>query len=149
MGDNAMNTNDMPRQTFATGPDSECPPAEPDAGEGEGLAEVIVGHRRIPMYGHIPGLQRCSGGCSDLLAESDGPNSPRHALHVAEQILASDWLAAHVAQVKAEALLEAAHDIRARRREFMRLNADDQYLMALDDAFGLVANRMRDCEGTR
>jgi hypothetical protein len=74
--------------------------AELDAGA---LAKVIVGHQRIPMYGHIPGLQRCSGGCSDLLAESDGPNSPRHALHVAEQILTSDWLAAHDARAKESA----------------------------------------------
>lgn len=44
------------------------------------------------------------------------------------------------------ALQGAKDDIRARIREFTRLGADPQYLNALNDAWGLVANRQRDLE---
>lgn len=45
---------------------------------------------------------------------------------------------------KAEASLAGAlEDIRERRQNFRRLNADPQYLAAMDDAFGLVNNRIR------
>ena len=40
------------------------------------------------------------------------------------------------------ALAEALADIRTRRQVFNRLGAHEQYLMALDDAFGLVNNRL-------
>lgn len=40
------------------------------------------------------------------------------------------------------ALRAAREDIRARRRHFASLKADDQYLNALDDAYGLVNNRI-------
>ena len=52
-------------------------------------------------------------------------------------------IAAREAAARREALLEAREDIRARRQNFRRLNADPQYLAAMDDAFGLVNNRLR------
>lgn len=48
----------------------------------------------------------------------------------------------HRAAVEA-ALAGALEDIRDRRQNFRRLNADPQYLAAMDDAFGLVNNRIR------
>ena len=51
-------------------------------------------------------------------------------------------LAALVHEHTDRALAEALGDIRARRQEFNRLGAHEQYLMALDDAFGLVNNRL-------
>jgi len=42
-----------------------------------------------------------------------------------------------------EALARVRDDIRARRREFRRLDADEQYLLALDDAYGIAANACR------
>ena len=76
-----------------------------DGGEGDGealakvLGEVIVRHQRIPLFNGT-GNNRCSG-CGNLHNATDGPNSPRHAAHVAAEqaldILASDWLAARIA----------------------------------------------------
>lgn len=45
--------------------------------------------------------------------------------------------------VPAAALAEALSDIAARRREFQRLGADNEYISALEDAYGLVNNRLR------
>lgn len=57
-------------------------------------------------------------------------------------------LAAHDAataeRVRREGAALVRDDIQARRREFRRLNADQQYLNALDDAYGLAANRARE-----
>ena len=48
-----------------------------------------------------------------------------------------------LAEARQEGAAAVRDDIVARRREFRRLNADQQYLNALDDAFGLAANRAR------
>lgn len=48
-----------------------------------------------------------------------------------------------IREARSEGAAEVRDDIRARRREFRRLNADSEYLLALDDAFGLAANRAR------
>lgn len=65
----------------------------------------------------------------------------------ARKLLASDWLTAHDAQVRRdatrEALTHAKDDIKARIVTFRELNADHQYMNALNDAWGLVANRLR------
>jgi len=53
------------------------------------------------------------------------------------------WLAKHDAELKAAALWEAASDIKDRIRAFRDLNADSQYDLELNDAWGLVANRAR------
>lgn len=60
--------------------------AENDAGLVEQIARVIVEHQRIPTF-ERDGEKRCSG-CDHLRGEPDGANSPRHARHVAEQIVA-------------------------------------------------------------
>lgn len=44
--------------------------------------------------------------------------------------------------IPATALLGALSDIAARRREFKQIDADDKYLTGLDDAYGLVNNRL-------
>jgi hypothetical protein len=41
-----------------------------------------------------------------------------------------------------QALTAAREDIRARRRHFASLGANEEYLSALDDAYGLVNNRI-------
>lgn len=41
-----------------------------------------------------------------------------------------------------QALTAAREDIRARRRHFASLGANEEYLNALDDAYGLVNNRI-------
>lgn len=46
-------------------------------------------------------------------------------------------------EARAQAVREAKDDIRARIVTFRSLGADDQYLNALNDAWGLVANRER------
>lgn len=51
-----------------------------------------------------------------------------------------------IAAAETRALEGARDDIRDRRREFVRLGADGQYLSALDDAWGLVSNRLRDLQ---
>lgn len=91
-----MNTSDMP-QTFATGPDSMCPPAVPDAGEVEGLAEVIR-----------TGLRKCR--VEDAPAPLIKDNDLHHVTHMVTAEV-RNWLAAHVAKAKAEALREAADEL--------------------------------------
>ena len=63
----------------------------------EVLAAVSVEHQRIPMFDGGLG-QRCVG-CDSLRGESDGPNSPRHAEHVAVEQAAAvrAWLADRLA----------------------------------------------------
>lgn len=51
------------------------------------------------------------------------------------------------AEAAGTALTGAREDIQFRRREFLRLDADDEYLTGLDDAFGLVSNRLRALTG--
>lgn len=77
--------------------EQETRPVSP---EWEALADIIMAHQRIPMYdGSGPvyadsGLpaRRCSGpGCDSLKGESDGPNSPRHAWHLTDLILAAGY----------------------------------------------------------
>ena len=70
----------------------------------EVLAAVNVQHQRIPMFDGYGG-QRCVG-CDSLRGESDGPNSPRHAEHVAVEQAAAvrSWLADRLAD---EGLREA------------------------------------------
>jgi hypothetical protein len=46
--------------------------------------KVQIQHQRIPLFDGTQG-QRCVG-CDALRGATDGPNSPRHAAHVAEQI---------------------------------------------------------------
>ena len=52
------------------------------------------------------------------------------------------------AEDRADRLQQAANgawqDIRNRHREFVRLGAHGQYLLALNDALGLISNRLRD-----
>lgn len=64
------------------------------------------------------------------------------ARNLADATLASPALDAIVAERVAAALLGAREDIRDRYREFSRLHADEQYLSALNDAWGLVNNRI-------
>ena len=73
----------------------------------EVLAAVNVQHQRIPMFDGYGG-QRCVG-CDSLRGESDGPNSPRHAEHVAVEQAAAvrSWLADRLAD---EGLREAVRD---------------------------------------
>ena len=75
----------------------------------EVLAGVNVQHQRIPMFDGYGG-QRCVG-CDSLRGESDGPNSPRHAEHVAVEQAAAvrSWLAERLASgaLQADALAEA------------------------------------------
>jgi hypothetical protein len=51
-------------------------------------------------------------------------------------------VAAREAAARREALQEAIEDIRERRRRFAGLGCDEQYLLAMDDCFGLVNNRL-------
>jgi hypothetical protein len=61
-----------------------------------------------------------------------------------EQELSDARAAARAAEGDLRAAMEGArNDIRDRKREFIRLGADPQYLMALDDAWGLVSNSLR------
>lgn len=53
-------------------------------------------------------------------------------------------VAAREAKARADGAAAVRDDIRARRREFRRLNAEQEYLNALDDAYGLAANRARE-----
>lgn len=46
-------------------------------------------------------------------------------------------------EIKAEALNEALADIKDRIVTFRELKADEHYMQALNDAWGLVANRAR------
>ena len=68
------------------------------------LSAVNVQHQRIPMFDGGGG-QRCVG-CDSLHGETDGPNSPRHAEHVAIKQAAAvrSWLADRLAD---EGLREA------------------------------------------
>jgi hypothetical protein len=70
----------------------------------EELALLLVRHQRIPIYNGTAG-QRCTG-CDSLHGETDGPNSPRHGEHLADLILASDWLAAREAAAAEQARAE-------------------------------------------
>jgi hypothetical protein len=61
-----------------------------------------------------------------------------------------DLWASQVEDAVISALTEAREDIRARYRIFTDLNADQPYLNALSDAYGLVNNRIsRRTEGGR
>lgn len=86
-------------------PDSEA------AALTEQIAELLAEHQRIPMFDGSDG-QRCSGGCDELRGEPDGPNSPRHAAHVAA-ILAARLADSRPAVTEAavEAAAEALHGI--------------------------------------
>lgn len=55
-------------------------------------------------------------------------------------------VAAAETKARAEGAAAVRDDIQARRREFRRLNADPQYLNALDDAYGLANNRARQAD---
>lgn len=68
------------------------------SGLREVLAAISVQHQRIPRYAGSFGGMRCVG-CDHLEGATDGPNSPRHAEHVAgEQATAVlDWLRARLA----------------------------------------------------
>lgn len=76
----------------------------------EALFGIIFGHQRIPTYDGTAG-QRCTG-CDSLKGETDGPNSPRQARHLADLIVAAGWVspeevAAREADARREALQEA------------------------------------------
>ena len=73
-------------------PDANDPSAQ------EGLAGVILAHQRIPLFDGTQG-QRCVG-CDNLRGETDGPNSPRHAAHLADAILRAGF--GPVREVEAE-----------------------------------------------
>lgn len=81
-------------------------------GEVERAAEVLVQHQRIPTY-DARDSYRCSG-CDSLKGESDGPNSPRHAIHVAEALAAANLLAESTAEPAAEVGLRAAIEAKLR-----------------------------------
>lgn len=79
--------------------------------EAEALFNILFGHQRIPTYDGTAG-QRCTG-CDSLNGETDGPNSPRQAKHLAALILEAGWVSpeeseAREAAARREALLEAA-----------------------------------------
>lgn len=58
----------------------------------EALSEIFMSHQRIPSA-LDDGTKRCTGlACNSLRGETDGPNSPRHAWHLADEVLDSDWL---------------------------------------------------------
>lgn len=102
--------------------------ATPDAGDVEALASAVYRSGEV----NLPLADSLDVDCHD----------------VARAVLASDWLASHDAatadRVRREGAALVRDDIQARRREFRRLNADQQYLNALDDAYGLAANRARE-----
>ena len=78
----------------------------------EVLSAVNVQHQRIPMFDGYGG-HRCVG-CDSLRGESDGPNSPRHAEHVAVEQAAAvrSWLAERLAdEGLREAVAEAVGDV--------------------------------------
>ncbi|HEY9352761.1 MAG TPA: hypothetical protein VIP28_05900 [Nocardioides sp.] len=54
----------------------------------EQIAEMLVRHQRIPMYETSGDQRQRCVGCDSLKGETDGPNSPRHAQHLAEEIRA-------------------------------------------------------------
>lgn len=56
----------------------------------EALVGILVGHQRIPLFDGTLN-QRCSG-CDTMRGDSDGPNSPRHARHLADLVIAAGWV---------------------------------------------------------
>ena len=98
------------------------------------------------MDGHAPAAPETGVGAREALADLIWNNTDEpmwSAMVLAEQFMTSDWLAAREAAARAEGAAAVRDDIRARRREFRRLNADQEYLNALDDAYGLAANHAR------
>lgn len=118
----------------------------PSEADVEAVVEVIVSHQRIPTY--RGNSQRCVG-CDHLRDETDGANSPRHARHVAEQILASDWLAARDAEHERE--VAALRERKETYHEQWMLTERDLgdvrgEIKALADGWHAVAGEDRDIE---
>ena len=68
----------------------------------ERIFEVIIAHQRIPKFDGTHG-QRCVG-CGHCDGATDGPNSPRHARHVAAEIapVVADLITDAVNQARGE-----------------------------------------------
>jgi hypothetical protein len=64
-------------------------PDPTDTETHEALTTLLVAHQRIPLFRGSVG-QRCTG-CDSLYGEPDGPNSPRHAAHLAAVLTAHGW----------------------------------------------------------
>ena len=76
------------------------------SGDVERLAEVIGDHYDVVFFN---GVWCCS--CLLVLASHKVDAKVRYYRHLADAVLASDWLAAHDAEVAARALREAADGI--------------------------------------
>ena len=72
---------------------------------------VLLTHQRIPMGSVDHGVYLCTG-CDDLLGSTDGPNSPRHAAHVAQTLAADPGVRAAVErEARAEAWDEGRNSL--------------------------------------
>jgi hypothetical protein len=78
------------------------------SGDVERVAEVLIQHQRIPLFDGTGG-QRCVG-CDSLRGETDGPNSPRHARHVAQVLVAPGGVVAGMVAEAREAGVEEGVD---------------------------------------
>ncbi|MDR7253736.1 hypothetical protein J2X46_002726 [Nocardioides sp. BE266] len=98
--------------------DDTPPPVEPDTGEVEGLARA---REEADFAAIVERVMAAQGWVCDPSDHDDLPgvgecincDAERHRLgyQIHEAVLASDWLAAHDQQVKAEALREAADEM--------------------------------------
>lgn len=90
---------------------------------------------------------RAQFGESLMVTYTDGQRSGTRSLacaEVAQAVTRAGYLPPEdVARVRGEALREARDDIRSRIRVFRKLDAHPEYMNALNDAWGLVANRER------
>jgi hypothetical protein len=77
-------------------------------GDVERVAEALIQHQRIPLYDGTGG-QRCVG-CDSLYGETDGPNSPRHAEHLAAVLLAPGGVVAGMVAARGSEAYEDGYD---------------------------------------
>jgi hypothetical protein len=99
------------------------------------------------LTGHLSALRDITEGW-DELGTAEMVSSLRTAALDAALDATLDATLAPAAAAGDEGLRAAADDIKARIVTFRDLHADDQYLNALNDAWGLVANRLRRLDAT-
>lgn len=126
-------------------PVSQPIPAPVDSGAIGRLNGLLATHRPNVVTEEVGPLPlrlrtrvKCDGDSCGFYTEGDRywDVVQRHTDHLTEAV--ADLVREHTDRALAEALA----DIRTRRQVFNRLGAHEQYLMALDDAFGLVNNRL-------
>lgn len=113
------------------------------AQDREALADVLIEHRLVGVTGGTATGSRwiCQCSAQEINPGTRDHAEAQHVRHVVARITLA--LAERDRRVRAEALRAARDDIRDRIRVFRDLNADPEYLNALNDAWGLVANRER------